>query len=94
MLGRMVEQYMGVVPQVLGEESKAWQTARRVGVGLLLLLEGCAPEQLPLVQAAAFYFASDEDAVPDVQGEDGFDDDAEVFNAVCHAVGRPYLVVT
>ena len=94
MLTRMTQEYLKVVGRVLTEkESHPWNTARRVGDGLLSLLRDCSAEELPYVQAATLYFASSEDAQPDVESEDGFDDDAEVFNAVCQMLERSDLIV-
>lgn len=94
MLSQMVEQYLEIVQPYLGDrESHPARTARQVGEGLLTLLKECPETQLRHVQAAAMYFASYEDAVPDIETEDGFDDDAKVFNAVCRLVGRHDLEV-
>lgn len=94
MLHTMVEQYLEIVlPYLTDLDSHASRTARQVGGGLLTLLEDCPEEQLRHVQAAALYFASYEDAQPDIESDDGFDDDAEVFNAVCDLVGRDELKV-
>lgn len=95
MLARMTEEYLKVVGRVLSDdESHAWNTARCVGDGLLCLLRDCSVDELPYVQAATLYFASSDDAQPDVESDEGFDDDAEVFNAVCRMLERSDLVVS
>ena len=94
MLRKMVQHYLSVISSVLTDhESHAWSTADSVGNGLLELLETCPLYQLPHVQAAVLYFVSSEDAVPDVESEEGFDDDAQVFNAVIGLLERPDLKI-
>jgi uncharacterized membrane protein YkvA (DUF1232 family) len=39
------------------------------------------------VQAAVFYFIESDDAQPDLTSNEGYLDDAEVFNAVCRHIG-------
>ncbi|MGE0489971.1 MAG: hypothetical protein AB7S38_12265 [Vulcanimicrobiota bacterium] len=69
-------------------------TARKLAQGLLTLLERSQDEQLRLVQGAILYFVEDEDAESDFASAVGFDDDVEVFNAVCHQLGLPELALT
>lgn len=95
MLTRMTMEYLQVVGRVLTEhDSQALKTAQGVGDGLICLLRDCSEDDLPYVQAATLYFASSEDAQPDVESDDGFDDDAEVFNAVCRMLERSDLIVS
>lgn len=61
--------------------------ARALGEGLDALLEQVTDEQLPHAQAAVVYFVESEDATPDLDSITGFDDDTEVFNAVCEHLG-------
>ncbi len=94
MLKKMVEQYLKIVlPFLTDLDSHASRTARQIGSGLLSLLKDCPEDQFRHVQAATLYFASYEDAQPDIESDDGFDDDAEVFNAVCVLLGRDDLKV-
>lgn len=46
------------------------------------------------VVAAARYFVSPHDAVPDERACTGLDDDVQVFNHMARTVGRPDLVIT
>lgn len=68
-------------------------TARKLAQGLLALLERSLDEQLPMVQGAVLYFVEDDDAESDFESAVGFDDDVEVFNAVCRHLGQAELVV-
>ena len=61
------------------------------------LVEGCRGlltldlnvEERHWVQIAVLYFVLDDDGDDDLASPFGFDDDAEVFNAVCRAIGHP-----
>lgn len=68
-------------------------TADCIGDGLLHLIRDTDDELLHHVQAAAYYFASNEDLTPDIQPLIGFDDDAQVFNAVCRHLNSTHLLV-
>ena len=46
-----------------------------------------------LIQAAVRYFIIEEDAIADLTSMAGFEDDAQVFNAVVHHLGRNDLLV-
>ena len=68
-------------------------TAGELAAALMRLLRECAPSELPHVQAATLYFIESEDSQPDLNSEDGFHDDAQVFNAVCQHLGKSdYLI--
>ena len=66
-------------------------TSGELGQGLLRLLRDCSDEALPHAQAAVYYFVESQDADPDIGSAHGFDDDAQVFNAVCHHLQLDYL---
>lgn len=76
-----------------GDEFIDLSTARSIAEGLLTLLQGDHDEHLEHIQAAAIYFIRDDDAEPDFESILGFEDDAQVFNAVCHHLGRPELEI-
>ncbi len=50
-------------------------------------------EHLHLAQVAVRYLVMDDDGDSDTESPFGFDDDVEVFNAVCAALGRTELLV-
>ena len=72
-------------------------TAAQLEVGCLALLDHLEgqPDGVChlLVQVACRYFILEEDAEGDLDSAIGFDDDAEVYNAVCQYLGRPDLLV-
>ena len=70
-------------------------TALRLSRGCRALLDAVAadPERLRLAQVAVRYLVMDEDADSDTESPFGFDDDVEVFNAVCEELGLPELVL-
>lgn len=68
-------------------------TAGELGTALMRLLRECEDSGLRHAQAAVFYFLDSEDAEPDLASATGFDDDAEVFNAVCEFLARPDLKI-
>lgn len=51
------------------------------------LLRECEDSHLPHVQTAVFSFIESDDVQPDLTSNEGFLDDAEVFNAVCRHIG-------
>lgn len=67
--------------------------AQRIGAAcerLMSLHDDTAPlDQRRLIQAAVRYFIEDEDAAGDLESYMGFDDDAEVVNAVATHLGHP-----
>ncbi len=94
MLSNQIAAYLESVSHASGEnEFLDLATARKLGRGLNHLLRDCSDVQLPYVQAATSYFINSDDANPDLESMLGFDDDAEVFNAVCHHLGRADLEV-
>lgn len=74
-----------------GEKRLDIGTAGELGAALLRLLREVEwqPEQLKHVQAATLYYIESDDSEPDLQSEEGFLDDAQVFNAVCRHIGKP-----
>ena len=67
--------------------------AERIGHGVEQLLAQAKSPDYPYVQAAAIYLIEDEDDQGDLTSCIGFDDDAEVFNAVCKFLDHPELAV-
>lgn len=95
MLTNKLDEYMETVLNASGEnEFLDYTTAQRINLALRRLLEVCSQEQLLHVQAAAYYFVNSDDATPDLESLLGFDDDAEVVNAVCRLTGYPEFEVT
>lgn len=73
------------------------QTASALTTGCVALLDWLADHDQPLnhllVQVACRYYVLEEDAEGDLDSSIGFDDDAEVFNAVCVYLGLDELVI-
>jgi len=93
-LTNKVNDYLVTVLNASGEnEFLDYPTAQRISLSLIKLLELCPEEHLPHVQAAVLYFVNSDDASPDLESILGFDDDADVVNAVCRFLGRPDLAV-
>ena len=71
------------------------RTAVRLSTACRALLARVAthPDQLPLAQVAVRYLVLDEDGDSDTDSPFGFDDDVEVFNAVCGAIGWTDLLI-
>ena len=71
--------------------------ARQVAAALERLIREAWPsapaEARQLIQLAAGYFVSDQDAEGDLDSPLGFEDDAELLNSVAIALGRPDLRV-
>lgn len=94
-LAAMVSQRLEAVLAAAGTDSESVDLtlAKSIASGLLELVENESQEKLPYVQAAVLYFQSVDDVNPDLESIAGFDDDAEVFNAVVHHLGRSDLEV-
>ena len=89
-----IDNYLDTVLNASAEnEFLDYPTAQRLSLTLKKLLEFCEDEHLPQVQAAVLYFISTDDVSPDLESILGFDDDAEVVNAVCRGLGHPELEV-
>lgn len=67
--------------------------AEEIANGLVKLIDDVSDADFPHVQAACTYFTSNDDALPDLESIAGFDDDAQVFNAVCAHLNRKDLEV-
>lgn len=67
--------------------------AQRIADGVEQLLAHAKSPDYPYVQAAAIYLIEDEDDQGDLTSCIGFDDDAEVFNAVCKFLDHPELSI-
>lgn len=67
--------------------------AKSIANGLQSLIEKAPESQLAHVQAAVYYFVESDDVTPDSESIAGFDDDFEVYNAVCEHLGFPELKV-
>ncbi len=72
--------------------------AECIGQSCVALLDGLEPdtpeESQRLIQLACRYFVETEDGEGDLESVFGFDDDAEVLNAVAMKLDRPDLVVS
>jgi hypothetical protein len=72
--------------------------AECIGMSCYVLLNTLRPgtpeESRRLIQVACRYFVETEDREGDLASVFGFDDDAEVLNAVAVKLGRPDLVVS
>ncbi len=74
-----------------------YSTAQGIGKGCMVLLELADDADAvtrALIQVACRYFVLEEDGGRDLHAPLGFDDDAEVFNAVANHIGRPDLIVS
>jgi len=71
------------------------QTAMRLSIACRALLDrvDTDPEHLRLAQVAVRYLVMDEDADSDTDSPFGFDDDVEVYNAVCGHLGHADLLI-
>jgi hypothetical protein len=73
------------------------ELATKIGQGFIELVNGVnigiSSEHRRLIQAAAKYFVTEEDADPDTASPIGFDDDTLVFNLVAKELGRDDLVI-
>jgi hypothetical protein len=88
LLTAKVKRYLDVISQARGQSSGLdVGTAASLGGALLRLLRECDDAHLPHVQAAVLYFIESDDAEPDLTSDQGFLDDAEVYNAVCVHIG-------
>ena len=89
-----IDAYLSVVKNASGEnEFLDLSTANSIATALKKLAENSGKDSFPHVQAATYYFVNAEDASPDLESILGFDDDAEVVNAVCRHLGCPELQV-
>lgn len=95
MLKNRIKNYLESLSFASGEnEFLDLELAHKIRRSLEQLIEACADEQLPHVQAAVSYFIESDDATPDLGSVLGFEDDAEVVNAVCSFTGHPTLKVS
>lgn len=93
-LSSTIDRYLVSLGTASGENRLAdLEKAQAIGAALKTLIEQCTEPEMPHVQAAAYYLINDEDAKPDLDSVLGFDDDAEVFNAVAEMLGHPELAV-
>ena len=96
-LREQVERYLGTVRQV-GKMVKLldMDQAEALAEACLALLDHVHPDGADtakmLVQGAVSYFVIEEDD-EEITGVLGFDDDAQVLNAACRALGRDDLVL-
>lgn len=88
-----VRRYLGRISEAAAQEHLDIGTASALAGGLLRLLRECEDKDLPHAQAAVYYFLESDDAEPDLSSEDGFHDDALVYNAVCSHLGLDELQV-
>lgn len=91
-LAARVAAYLSQVERaVQGSTRPDLTAARTLGNALLELIRVCPEEHALHLQAVVAYFIHSEDAEPDLESHDGFDDDIGVFNAVCQHAGLPEL---
>jgi uncharacterized membrane protein YkvA (DUF1232 family) len=67
--------------------------AKSIAASLLDLIEKQEGDELSHVQAAVHFFVENRDYIPDLESIAGFDDDAQVLNAVCEHLNRNDLEV-
>ncbi len=84
-----VRRYIQTISDAARQNRLDIGTAGELGAGLLRLLRDCEDSQLGHAQAAVLYFMESDDAEPDLDSPSGFDDDAQVYNAVCQHLGMP-----
>ena len=88
LLTAKVKRYIDTISQDRGGSAELdIGTAGNLGAGLMRLIRECENSDIPHVQAAVLYFIESEDAEPDLTSDQGFLDDAAVFNAVCRHIG-------
>jgi uncharacterized membrane protein YkvA (DUF1232 family) len=88
LLTAKVKRYIDTISQARSHSKELdIGTASSLGTALLRLLRECDDSHLPHVQAAVLYFIESDDAEPDLTSDQGFLDDAEVYNAVCRHIG-------
>jgi hypothetical protein len=90
-----VERYCERI-EAAAQSSKLFDVAlaRRIGEVLIeLLTMSLAPEQHRAVHVAVRYFEEDDDSDPDFDSILGFEDDAQVVNAVLRFLGREDLLI-
>lgn len=93
-LKERVNSRLQTVLETAGDDDSVDLTlAKGIAAGLLTLIETAEDAHLPHVQAGVAYFSSVDDVTPDLESIAGFDDDAEVFNAICEHLGRGELEV-
>lgn len=87
-LKNKINAYLETVANASGEnEFLDLTTAKAIAKTLLTLIEKCPDDKICHLQAATYYFVEADDAAPDLDSILGFDDDAEVINAVCRFLG-------
>ncbi len=90
-----VAAYLSHIERAAAEsESLDLPAARGLGNAILELIKLCPEEHSSHLQAVVAYFLHSDDAEPDFDSPDGFDDDIGVYNAVCEHVGLPELRLT
>ena len=91
-LGSRVKAYIALIERAATNSPLLdLRTARTLGESLLDLVDLCPEEYLRHLQAAIAYFLHSDDAEHDFDSVVGFEDDVEVYNAVCHHIGRADL---
>lgn len=83
--------------QAVGDETVDFALAEELAKRSVKLLERSAPDpseaNRQLIQAAVRYFVENDDAEDDLNSVVGFNDDAQVMNAVATYLGYPDLLV-
>jgi uncharacterized membrane protein YkvA (DUF1232 family) len=89
-----VSTYLQQIEHASGEnEFLDIRSARALGDSLRALIRDCPQGHESHLQAAVAYFVHSDDAEHDLDSVVGFDDDVDVFNAVCEHVGLVQLQV-
>ncbi len=96
-LKTQLEDYSGAITRALDQNEflditvsdALYQTSKN----LLSTFDTYTQEQQPWIVGAIRYFIKDNDADGDLDGPTGFDDDAEVMNAVLKAIGKEDWII-
>jgi hypothetical protein len=92
-----LQSYLAMVEIESGTRDIDVHAAKRIAEALAQLVQASGDldaEHRKLVRGAVEYYLLGEDADADLLSENGFEDDRQVLNAVCAAVGRNDLKVT
>jgi len=91
-LNTQLDEYSATISQALKQNEFLDKTISnnlyKTSKHLLETFKTYTPEQQPWIVGAIRYFIEDDDADGDLDGPTGFDDDAEVMNAVLKAIGK------
>lgn len=89
-----VAEYLNALEQATQDNGMLDSEAAQIlGQRVLELIDLCYPSAPHYVHAAVMYFVNSDDVEHDLDSLSGFDDDIEVFNAVCAHLGQESLQV-